>query len=123
MPSASHSSGRDPKLPNVHLALVEPEKIVDYILNPAHPDNGGKALFFLGLGFSLEGWRLLAAAFCKVAESHTVSMSMDSSHGRKYIVDGRIETPSRKTPSVRTVWIVDLGLDRPRLVTAYPQEE
>ena len=36
---------------------------------------------------------------------------------------GRIETPSGKTPLVRTVWIVDRGFDAPRLVTAYPQEE
>jgi hypothetical protein len=41
----------------------------------------------------------------------------------KYFLDGQIETPNGKTPLVRTVWIVDLGLDTPRLVTAYPQEE
>ena len=111
------------KLPNVHLAVVEPEKIVDYILNPAHPDNGGKAAFFLGLGFRRNEWAPLAAALRKLAESHPVATSMASPHGRKYIVDGRIETPGRKTPLVRTVWIADLGLDRPRLVTAYPREE
>jgi hypothetical protein len=111
------------KLPNVQLALVEPEKIADYILNPAHPDNGGKATFFLGLGFRRNECGPLAAAFRKVAESHPVAKSMASPHGKKYIVDGRIETPGGKKPLVRTVWIVDLGLDKPRLVTAYPQEE
>jgi hypothetical protein len=30
-------------LPNVHLAVVEPEKSVDCLLNPAHPDRDGKA--------------------------------------------------------------------------------
>jgi hypothetical protein len=34
------------KLRNAHLAIVERSKIVDYLLNSAHPDNGGKALFF-----------------------------------------------------------------------------
>ncbi|MGD0536588.1 MAG: DUF6883 domain-containing protein [Verrucomicrobiota bacterium] len=38
-------------------------------------------------------------------------------------MEGRIETPGGKTPWVRTVWAVDLGLNTPRLVTAYPQEE
>ena len=38
-------------LPNANLAIVDREKIADYLLNPAHPDNGGKAKFFLGLGF------------------------------------------------------------------------
>ena len=31
------------KLPNAHLAVVEERKVVDYLLNAAHPDNGGKA--------------------------------------------------------------------------------
>ena len=111
------------KLPNAQFAVLEPEKLVDYLLNPAHPDNGGKALFFLGLGFQRDEWRPLAAAFRKVAEAQPVAKSMASPHGRKYIVDGRIETPGGKTPLVRTVWIVDRGFDTPRLVTAYPLEE
>lgn len=44
------------KLPNAHLAIVDEETIVDYLLNPAHPDNGGKAKFFLGLGFTVDQW-------------------------------------------------------------------
>jgi len=48
------------KLPSAHLALVDPEKIVDYLLNPAHPDNGGKAAFFVALGFSRDQWQPLA---------------------------------------------------------------
>jgi hypothetical protein len=111
------------KLPNAQLSVVEPEKILDYILNSAHPDNGGKARFFLGLGFQRDEWRPLAAAFRKLAEGQLVAKSMASPHGRKYIVDGRIDSPSGRTPLVRTVWIVDRGFDTPRLVTAYPQEE
>ncbi len=42
------------KLPNAHLAVVEQEKICGYLLNAAHPDNGGKAAFFAGLGFQTE---------------------------------------------------------------------
>lgn len=41
-------------LPNAHLAKVDRQKIADYLLNSAHPDNGGKANFFLGLGFTVE---------------------------------------------------------------------
>jgi len=43
--------------------------------------------------------------------------------GIKYIVDGRLSTPSGKKVTVRTVWIVDKGSENPRLVTAYPGEE
>jgi len=86
-------------------------------------DNGGKAAFFVALGFIGDDWQTLAAASRKVAENHPVTKSMASPHSQKYILDGRIEKPSGKPPLLRTVWIADLGLDTPRLVTAYPQEE
>ena len=61
------------KLPNANLAVVEKEKVFDYLLIPAHPDNGGKAAFFLGLGFSQGDWQGLAAAFGKLAGTGVIS--------------------------------------------------
>jgi hypothetical protein len=110
-------------LPNAHLAIVDREKITEYLLNPAHPDNGGKAKFFLGLGFTAEQWQVFAEALRTLADSFPIIELMESPHGIKYIVVGRFDTPSGKSPSVRTVWIVDTGNDKPRLVTAYPGEE
>ena len=107
------------KLPNAEKAVVEREKIVDYLLNAAHPDNGGKAAFFLGLGFSRDDWQGLIAAFGKLAGTAEVSKTMESPHGRKFVLDGRIEAPGGKAAVVRTIWIVDRGQDAPRLVTAY----
>jgi len=110
-------------MPNAHLAIGEQEKIAGYLLNPAHPDNGGKAAFFLSLGFRSADWQALAAALCKLAATDTVIKNVASPHGCKYVLDGRMETPCGKRPVVRTVWIVDDGLPAPRLVTAYPHEE
>lgn len=39
------------KLPNAHLAFVEPEKITDYLLNATHRYGASKAQFFAGFGF------------------------------------------------------------------------
>jgi hypothetical protein len=111
------------RLPNAHLALAERSKIVEYLLNPAHPDNGGKALFFQSLGFRPEEWQMLANSFRKLAQTGEVSKSMESPHGCKYILDGYIETPSGRTSIVRMIWIVDRGVNTPRLVTAYPHSE
>ena len=111
------------KLPYAESAIVEREKITEYLLNPTHPDNGGKAAFFLSLGFRREDWPRLATAFRRLAESVEVNGNVDSSHGQKYIIEGSIETPGGKTSRVRTVWIVDAGQATPRLVTAYPREE
>lgn len=111
------------RLPNASLALVERPKITEYLLNREHPDNGGKAEFFMALGFFPNDWETLATALCMLATNSPVSRSMESPHGKKYIVDGAIETPVGKTPMVRTVWIIDTGETVPRLVTAYSYEE
>ncbi|MFN2455535.1 MAG: DUF6883 domain-containing protein [Pyrinomonadaceae bacterium] len=109
-------------LPNAHLAVVERKKITDYLLNVAHPDNGGKALFFMALGFLRADPETFAAALRQQALNFPVSQNMETVHGKKYIIDGAIETPTGKTPSVRTVWIIDSVENLPRLVTAYPRE-
>lgn len=111
------------RLPNAQQAGVERGKIIDYLLNPAHPDNAGKAPFFLALGFGRDEWQSLAGALVRMAETTEVAKCMESPHGRKYVLDGRLETPSGRSPFVRTVWIIDSGSAQPRLVTAYPRPE
>lgn len=108
------------KLPNAHLAIVEREKITAYLLNAAHPDNGGKAPFFYALGFTAAQWELLVAALRQSAVTSAVAQEMETRHGKKYIIEGAINTPSGKTPVVRAVWIIESGETVPRLVTAYP---
>lgn len=110
------------KLPNPLSALVEREKITEYLLNPSHPDNGGKAAFFIALGFERENWEPFAAALRRLALNAHVSKYMETAYGKKYIVDGAIESPAGKMPVVRTVWIINQGADVARLVTAYPHE-
>jgi Domain of unknown function (DUF6883) len=110
------------KLPNAQVALVEQEKVVQYLLNPAHPDNGGKAAFFGRLGFDPDHWSVFAAALRKLAVTGEVSKTVESPHGTKYVVVGTMDTVSGESPMVRSVWIVDRGSDVPRLVTAYPKE-
>jgi hypothetical protein len=110
------------KLPNPERAVISQDKLVSYLMNPAHPDNGGKAAFFLSHGFSPDRWQELASALVGLAATINVSKSVASPHGTKYVLDGELRTPSGRSPRVRTVWIVDAGTDAPRLVTAYPQD-
>jgi hypothetical protein len=111
------------KLPNAHLAIVEEKKVVEYLLNPVHPDNGGKAAFFQTLGFDRDDWRAFAAALRQVGVNGEVVRTVESPHGTKYVVDGRIDTPRARAHMVRSIWIVDRGLEAPRLVTTYAREE
>ena len=113
------------KLRNAHLAVVDRGKVVDYLLNEAHPDNGGKARFFVSLGFSRQNPEPLMQALRDVAEHGQVVHSGESVHGEKYVVDGwlTMHTQESRPWSVKTVWIIDRGTDAPRLVTAYPGKE
>jgi len=110
-------------LPHADGAEIAKGEIADYLLNPLHPDAAGKAGFFAAMGFRAEQWEGLAIALRQVAVNCRVGRKVDSPHGTKYVVDGAMTTPVGKTPLVRSIWIVDQGEDRPRLVTTYPLEE
>ena len=98
--------------------------MADYLLNAAHPDNGGKARYFQALGYSSSDVMQLVAALRLVAVHGETVASVTSAHGEKFVVDGQLQARIKGTPSraVRTVWIVERGEDVPRLVTAYPRE-
>jgi hypothetical protein len=115
---AKNLSHQKMNLPDRESAIIEQDKLVNYLLNGAHPDNGGKAAFFQSLGFNRENWSALAEALRKLTEANEVAECLESSHGTKYILDGWIESSERA--KVRTVWIIDKGQSSPRLVTAYP---
>jgi hypothetical protein len=113
------------KLRNAQLARVDRRKVVDYLLNAAHPDNGGKASFFRALGFSATAPEALADRLKAIALAAEVVYRTESAHGEKYVVDGLLVGESEGEPGrlVRTVWIIERGQDEPRMVTAYPGEE
>ena len=111
------------KLPNAENAVVERAKVTDYLLDSNHPDNGGKAEFFLQFGFRRIDWQALASAFLKLARTAEVSRMSNSTHGQKYVVAGRIETPVGRPVFVQTIWIVDNGEKTARLITAYPFQD
>lgn len=82
--------------------------------------SGGKAQFFVGLGFTVSDPAVLAEALRRVGIAGTVVLQATPSHGAKFVVDGALQSPSGQDPIVRTVWIIDTGEDVPRLITAYP---
>jgi hypothetical protein len=71
------------RLHNAHLAVIDRSKVVDYLLNEAHPDNGGKARFFEMPGYSREDPERLMQALREVAEHGEVVSSAESAHGQK----------------------------------------
>jgi hypothetical protein len=108
------------KLPNAEHADVSHDKVVNYLLNLLHPDGASKAKFFLACGFVLERWTDLADALRNLAIENEAASETKSEHGRKYVIEGILKTPSGAPVKVREIWIIDAGTIVPRLVTAYP---
>jgi hypothetical protein len=110
------------KLPNVDSAVVEQQKVVDYLLNPAHRYGASKARFFANFGFCIEQWETLATALREHARQHDVTLSKETGYGPRYEIDGVLIVPDGRRPQVRTVWQMDEGQLAPRLITADPLE-
>ncbi len=109
------------RLPNADLAVLESRKVVDYLLNAVHPDNGGKAAFFESLGFARSDPDPLIEALRAVAHAE-VGSKVTSRHGDKYVIDGTLTSAGGRIGLIRTVWIIDRGATTPRFVTAYPRD-
>jgi hypothetical protein len=108
------------KLPQADYAFVDQIKIVDYLLSATHADGHAKARFFTELGFHPDLWRQFADA--AVGTSNEISTSVESMHGIRYVLDEILDTPSTRSPRIRTVWILEPTNAGPRLATAYPLE-
>lgn len=108
------------KLPNAAQAIVEHEKIVDYLLNPEHRYGASKARFFARFGFRRENGKVLAEALLLHGQTHEVKRVRETGFGPRYEVEGELRAADGGTPRVRSVWQLDQGAVAPRLITAYP---
>lgn len=110
------------KLPNAERAVVEREKITDYLLNATHRSGVSKARFFAAFGFRAEAWEILSEALREHGQNHEVTRIKETGFGPRYEVEGELIAPDGRRPRVRTVWQLDEGEIAPRLITAYPLE-
>jgi hypothetical protein len=108
------------QLPNRLQAYIPSQKLSAYLLSESHAIGKAKASFFRPLGFNEANVHLLEQGLLTLAHSATVQEVVSSPHGTKYVIEGLLDTPSRASPRIRTVWILEAGEETPRFVTAYP---
>jgi hypothetical protein len=56
----------------------------------------------------------------RLAETGEVSYVIRNTHGVKYVVDGNIHSSQGQMIKLRSIWIIEIEQNFPRLVTAYP---
>jgi hypothetical protein len=105
--------------------IVDGSKVIDYLLNPDHPQGAAKARFFIGGGFKREAPELLVEALKRHYRDNPEARRVTPRprfSGVSIIVDAPMMVPDGRSPWVRTVWVVDEGETTPRLVSAYPRD-
>ncbi len=110
-------------LPNRTSAFIQPSKLTGYLLLKTHPVGGAKAKFFRSLGFSETNLKLLEDELLHIARTSSVQEVVETVYGLKHVIIGSISTPTGKTVTILTVWIIDTGKVAPRLVTARPYKK
>ena len=108
------------ELPNKSHAYVSISKIADYLLSETHIVGRSKARFFRSFGFDETNVNQFKHGLIHIAQTESVAEITETIYGKKYAIDGVLETPSGNMIRLRTVWIIETGDDIPKLVTAYP---
>ena len=107
------------KLPNPDRAILPPEKLEGYSLNPNHSEGRHKALVFQSaLGITVSNSQVLRDALYEAIRTYEALPTKQNAYGQKYQIDFEM-TRMGKSALVRSVWIVRFNEDFPRLVTCY----
>lgn len=109
------------KLPAGGDVLVEERKVVEYLLSRSHPVGRFKARVFAAIGFDAKNVAAFIAELRRIAAAGEASEVVGTSFGEKYIVPGDLLGPLGVLP-VTTVWFLERGQERARLVTVRPRK-
>ena len=110
----------DGAIPNAGKAVIDPNKLTSYALNPQHPVGGDKArVFESALGYNQSNADQLIGEIQQGALTNPAVIGKADQFGQRFTVDMPITGPNGNTVVVRTGWVLDPGATIPRLATAY----
>ena len=93
-PMLKEETGERVAVPNPDKAVIDPAKLRDYLLSPAHPIGRFKAIFFVSLGYNRDGVSVLDRDLRAHVASAVVTRVERTPYGQKYVVRGRIRGPA-----------------------------
>ena len=110
------------RLPHRENAWVHPAKLTGYLLSETHEEGAEKASFLRPMGFGESNVDALEAGLLEIACTEEVAKVETTPYGTKYVIYGRMGTPVGTSVELLTVWMIDIGQESPRFVTAYPRQ-
>ena len=109
-------------LPNAEDALIDSEKLRDYLLSHEHPHGRFKARFFNALGFRADQWQELESALRTQHLTQDAEAVPVAAEGQKFRIRATLSGPKGESAMVVSIWFIRAGEATPRFVTAYPGE-
>lgn len=110
-------------LPCADEAVIPPQKLRDYALNPDHADGGHKArVFRSALGIQRKDWSYLRDQIVAGVLSASVTRVRHSEFGLHYSVPIEVRGLNREIHVVTTGWLISDEGGPPRLTSAYIDE-
>jgi hypothetical protein len=98
--------------------IVEEKKVIEYLLNVAHPDGFSKARFFIKCGFRPNNGKDFIKSVIDHAQIAREVSQVETRFGTKKILEGYLQTPLKGEVMIRSIWI--LVSKSPMLVILYP---
>jgi hypothetical protein len=111
------------QIPNAERAVIDPAKLRDYLLSSTHPVGRFKAPLFLGLGYTAADWSRLETDLRGQHLPEDALAAPPTPYGQKYVIRATLIGPTGRSARVVTVWVVRVGEDFARFVTAYPEAD
>ncbi|WP_390883537.1 DUF6883 domain-containing protein [Kovacikia minuta] len=72
---------------------MEPQKLINYLLNPEHPRGGSKAKLLIQFGYSQKNWQQLEADIRNSHLSKDVDIVKETSYETRYEIIAFLSTP------------------------------
>jgi hypothetical protein len=108
------------RLPGGEQAIIDPDKLRDYVLSRVHPVGRFKAAFFASLGYEINNWQDLDRVLRTAAGQGEAEPDERSTYGQKYRIRSMLQGPAGRSAEIVSVWIILHDETAPRLVTVMP---
>src|SRR5436309_12675473 len=108
-------------LPNAAHAIIAEDKLAGYLLDLGHRRGAGKAKLLYSIGYEASHWQVLANDLRRQHLTSDIVEQRNTIWGKRYDIVAPLIGPVGDTIMFRSVWQIDLGSDRPRLITMYPE--
>jgi hypothetical protein len=111
------------RIPDADRAIIAPDKLRDYLLNPRHLRGASKAKWLMSFGYRAANWQELAADLRRYHLSRDYDLWEETEYGSRYQIASPVVAPDGREVMLRTIWQIDTGMDRPRLITIIPERK